>query len=541
MTDKAEIRREMRLRRKALTPEAKARASSVICALLPKGPDLSPLLDPFDGDGALAVYLASPDEIDLTAFIAENLACGVTVVAPRWNGETYELAKLKGLSEEHLRRGPMNILEPAEADLVVPREVAVWIVPGLAFTRDGKRLGYGGGWYDRLMAQSAKDALRIGVAHAFQVVDDLPSEPHDIPLTEVVDDCLDDPLVDFKETADGFRAVLSMDKTKVRRLTLLASLVGLPIASGLIWFLAGLLRKDPCSGMVWTMIGLLALSAVAFLASVIALLYTFGAPMAAELEVRGDEGRCRRRFLGWPIGRCVRFAWKPWTRACLTRVDFYSAPGGCWLGVSAGGVERPLARVNEKTARRLFVRMNLAHRVDPSEAAAARQQVFDDLPRGMVLERKGDVTTIRVRVPTLAGLPAVMFAGFALWSFAAIACLSLHSCLPRPVTWGLLFVASLAVLGIIVHHALWGLFGRHRLTVAEAVCTYETCLGPWGRSARIALASCSCVEVASGALIVTDADGEPHTCFSDLPCRCYLPLELLVQEAIDRLRRPHAD
>jgi len=41
-----------------------------------------------------------------------------TVVAPRWNGETYELAKLKSLSGSGLRRGPMNILEPAEAEIV---------------------------------------------------------------------------------------------------------------------------------------------------------------------------------------------------------------------------------------------------------------------------------------------------------------------------------------------------------------------------------------------------------------------------------------
>ena len=47
----------------------------------------------------------------------------------------------QGLSDADLRRGPMNILEPVEADIVKPAEVEVWIVPGLAFTKDGKRLG----------------------------------------------------------------------------------------------------------------------------------------------------------------------------------------------------------------------------------------------------------------------------------------------------------------------------------------------------------------------------------------------------------------
>ena len=73
----------------------------------------------------------------------------------------------------------MGILEPAEAEIVSPKAVGTWLVPGLAFTRDGKRLGYGGGWYDRLLSGAPKASLKLGIAHAFQVVDDLPCEPHD--------------------------------------------------------------------------------------------------------------------------------------------------------------------------------------------------------------------------------------------------------------------------------------------------------------------------------------------------------------------------
>ena len=156
----------------ALTPEARRAASEIICAKLASLNLHSPI----------AVYLASPQEIDLSPFIRKMLATGVKVVAPRWNGETYELAVLTGLDDAHLRQGPMGILEPAEAEIVQPDDVEVWLVPGLAFTRNGKRLGYGGGWYDRLLTDAPKDSLKIGIAHAFQVVDDLPSEPHDILL-----------------------------------------------------------------------------------------------------------------------------------------------------------------------------------------------------------------------------------------------------------------------------------------------------------------------------------------------------------------------
>ena len=177
---KDEIRCEMRARRKALPAAERVDASAVICAKLARLEIGSPV----------AVYLASPDEIDICAYIERLLWYRCKVVAPRWNGETYELAFLKGLDARHLRRGPMGIMEPVDAEIVPAKEVYGWIVPGLAFTRDGRRLGYGGGWYDRLLADAPKDAVKLGVAHSFQVVEDLPAEPHDIQLTAVVDDSL---------------------------------------------------------------------------------------------------------------------------------------------------------------------------------------------------------------------------------------------------------------------------------------------------------------------------------------------------------------
>ena len=178
------IRRQMRARRRALTPEEREHASKVICAKLINDDLISVAVDQFDGGGAVAVYLATPDEIDLSDFIREMLDRGVKIVAPRWNGKNYELARLKSLAECDFRRGPMNILEPADVGIAEPSEVAAWIVPGLAFTIHGDRLGYGGGWYDRLMANAK--GFKIGVAHDFQIVEDLPQEPHDIQLIRIV-------------------------------------------------------------------------------------------------------------------------------------------------------------------------------------------------------------------------------------------------------------------------------------------------------------------------------------------------------------------
>jgi len=173
---KDEVRKRMRAARRALTSEARKEAARIICEKLISR----------NYTGTVAVYLASPEEIDLSAFILDLLCRGATVVAPRWNGATYELARIKSLSESDLRLGPMKILEPATADIVCPRDVDIWIIPALAFTRRGGRLGYGGGWYDRFLAEARSTAQKTGVAHDFQIVDDLPLEPHDALVDGIV-------------------------------------------------------------------------------------------------------------------------------------------------------------------------------------------------------------------------------------------------------------------------------------------------------------------------------------------------------------------
>ena len=73
---------------------------------------------------------------------------------------------------------PESEVEPEWPDVV--------LVPGLAFTRAGDRLGQGGGWYDRFLPGVRPDCVVVGVGFAEQVVDRLPTEPHDVVLDHVV-------------------------------------------------------------------------------------------------------------------------------------------------------------------------------------------------------------------------------------------------------------------------------------------------------------------------------------------------------------------
>jgi len=167
----------MRKRRKALSSADRAAASDRICERLTA----------MHLPEQIAVYLASADEIDLTRFIEDAIARGVRLAAPRWNGKVYELAELNGCWPTGLVAGPHAILEPPQvAPRIEASSIGAWIVPGLAFAKDGARLGYGGGWYDRLVKGST--GRKVGVGYRFQVVDALPSEPHDIRLNEIVTD-----------------------------------------------------------------------------------------------------------------------------------------------------------------------------------------------------------------------------------------------------------------------------------------------------------------------------------------------------------------
>jgi len=74
----------------------------------------------------------------------------------------------------------------AEAPLVRPEEVDLFLVPGLAFTAAGRRLGRGGGFYDRLLPQRRPQSTAIGICYALQVRDDLPIESHDQDVDAVV-------------------------------------------------------------------------------------------------------------------------------------------------------------------------------------------------------------------------------------------------------------------------------------------------------------------------------------------------------------------
>ena len=85
-----------------------------------------------------------------------------------------------------LQPGAMNIPEPAPyTPAVRPEDIDILVVPGVAFTRHGDRMGYGGGFYDRFIPQCTKAKI-LALAFDEQMVDSLPAEPHDLRINTVI-------------------------------------------------------------------------------------------------------------------------------------------------------------------------------------------------------------------------------------------------------------------------------------------------------------------------------------------------------------------
>ncbi len=182
---KTALRKSMRIRRRAIDAATRKRAAQTLCRTLLAREEVQDVIADF---GTVAVYCATPEEIDLGPFIEALRALNQPLALPFWDEKAtcYALARYDLLTR--LVKGPHNILEPAAPPRhrVSAKEIGLWIVPGLAFTEDGYRLGYGGGWYDRFLAKADFDSISLGVGFACQLVDELPFDLHDECLTDVV-------------------------------------------------------------------------------------------------------------------------------------------------------------------------------------------------------------------------------------------------------------------------------------------------------------------------------------------------------------------
>lgn len=172
------LRRRMRAARKAAGDPARlARAAETAQAALLG-------MDALRRASAVALYRAQPGEVPLAAVEAFLRRAGTLLLLPAWDPAAKVYRWRAWPEDASLEPGPLGIPQPTEPPDAGPMPDLA-IVPGLAFDASGRRLGRGGGHYDRLLA-GTPDALRVGLAFAFQCVPRVPTGPGDESMHWIV-------------------------------------------------------------------------------------------------------------------------------------------------------------------------------------------------------------------------------------------------------------------------------------------------------------------------------------------------------------------
>ncbi|MFN0136926.1 MAG: 5-formyltetrahydrofolate cyclo-ligase [Phycisphaerae bacterium] len=177
-SEKKTLRREIRVRIAALSPTDRERAAEAVARSVV---ELARTRDA----RMIAAYLATDGELSLDPCIAALLADGRAIACPvvHWASREMHFEQLHDL--HNARVGEKNIREPTSGEVVPIGDIDLLLVPGVAFDRSGHRLGRGGGFYDRLLADPALRAMRCGVGFECQLFERVPTEQHD-QLVQVV-------------------------------------------------------------------------------------------------------------------------------------------------------------------------------------------------------------------------------------------------------------------------------------------------------------------------------------------------------------------
>lgn len=171
--DKKELRKSVKTLVRQLTDEQKHAQSHAVFSYIEN-------TTIFQDSKNVMIFSSLPDELP-THEVIERWAKVKNVYLPRVSGDDIEVIKYEPGT---LRKGSFNILEPTNDEVINPSILDLVIVPGVAFDREGNRCGRGKGYYDRFLNQT--DAVTIAVCFDCQLVDHLPTEPHDIPAQYIV-------------------------------------------------------------------------------------------------------------------------------------------------------------------------------------------------------------------------------------------------------------------------------------------------------------------------------------------------------------------
>lgn len=128
-------------------------------------------------------YLPYNQEVRTWSILERALQDGKRVAVPKIYGDDMRFIYLSDLSQ--VEKGYGGIPEPVGDGPVADDRTALVLMPGLAFTKDGDRMGYGGGYYDRFLANEPAHPT-VALCYDFQIVEHIPTEDYDVPVDLVL-------------------------------------------------------------------------------------------------------------------------------------------------------------------------------------------------------------------------------------------------------------------------------------------------------------------------------------------------------------------
>jgi 5-formyltetrahydrofolate cyclo-ligase len=176
---KSKLREQLSQLRAQVDPGLAESASQGVWNILCKMPE-------FDKAKGIGAFASIPGEINTYPILEGALGLGKRIYLPKVvKGKThFEFFLVQNFKT--LSKGAFGILEPTGGKPADWGEIDLVLVPGLAFDQSGNRLGFGKGYYDRVLPLLKKSTLTIGLGYSFQIVEKIPVDLHDIPLKAVL-------------------------------------------------------------------------------------------------------------------------------------------------------------------------------------------------------------------------------------------------------------------------------------------------------------------------------------------------------------------
>jgi len=143
--------------------------------------------DYYRNASVIFIFVSFRSEVDTHRIIRKALEDGKVVGVPKVVSKKEGIKVFRIDSMEDLEAGYFGVLEPKEGCRSIPAEdIGLIVMPGAAFDKEGGRIGYGGGFYDRYLSEAGREIKKIALAYRFQVLDKVTMDENDISVDCII-------------------------------------------------------------------------------------------------------------------------------------------------------------------------------------------------------------------------------------------------------------------------------------------------------------------------------------------------------------------